>query len=100
MLWSCDLIPHISIQCVEICIHYENRRLYVSHLQELMKKPTLNIPTTKQMERLAEMEQVVAEQDTSLSSLTHSLKVLRSELETQRHVTASQAKEHAAQTAK
>ncbi|KAM9471251.1 centrosomal protein of 290 kDa isoform 1-T2 [Clarias gariepinus] len=67
---------------------------------ELMKKPTLNIPTTKQMERLAEMEQIVAEQDTSLSSLTHSLKVLRSELETQRHVTASQAKEHAAQTAK
>ncbi|KAF5897955.1 centrosomal protein [Clarias magur] len=67
---------------------------------ELMKKPTLNIPTAKQMERLAEMEQIVAEQDTSLSSLTHSLKVLRSELETQRHVTASQAKEHAAQTAK
>ncbi|KAB5571625.1 hypothetical protein PHYPO_G00227210 [Pangasianodon hypophthalmus] len=67
---------------------------------ELMKKPTLNIPTTKQMERLAEMEQMVAEQDTSLSSLTHKLKVLSAELERQRHVTASQAKEHAAQTAK
>ncbi|MCI4380375.1 hypothetical protein PGIGA_G00239070 [Pangasianodon gigas] len=67
---------------------------------ELMKKPTLNIPTTKQMERLAEMEQMVAEQDTSLSSLTHKLKVLSAELERQRRVTASQAKEHAAQTAK
>ncbi|MCJ8734467.1 hypothetical protein PDJAM_G00235690 [Pangasius djambal] len=67
---------------------------------ELMKKPTLNIPTTKQMERLAEMEQMVAEQDTSLSSLTHKLKVLSAELERQRHVKASQAKEHAAQTVK
>ncbi|XP_047658167.1 centrosomal protein of 290 kDa isoform X2 [Tachysurus fulvidraco] len=67
---------------------------------ELMKKPTLNIPTTKQMERLAEMEQMVAEQDTSLSSLMNKLKVLSAELETQRRVTASQAKEHAAQTAR
>lgn len=65
-----------------------------------MKKPTLNIPTTKQMERLAEMEQMVAEQDTSLSSLMNKLKVLSAELETQRQVTASQAKEHAAQTAR
>ncbi|KAG7329538.1 hypothetical protein KOW79_007712 [Hemibagrus wyckioides] len=67
---------------------------------ELMKKPTLNVPTTKQIERLAEMEQMVAEQDTSLSSLTNKLKVLSAELERQRHITASQAKEHAAQTAK
>ncbi|KAK3535966.1 hypothetical protein QTP70_022859 [Hemibagrus guttatus] len=67
---------------------------------ELMKKPTLNVPTTKQMERLAEMEQMVAEQDTSLSSLTNKLKVLNAELERQRHITASQAKEHAAQMAK
>lgn len=65
-----------------------------------MKKPTLNVPTTKQMERLAEMEQMVTEQDTSLSSLTHKLKVLSAELERQRHVTASQAKEHAEETAK
>ncbi|XP_060784403.1 centrosomal protein of 290 kDa isoform X2 [Neoarius graeffei] len=67
---------------------------------ERMKKPTLNVPTTKQMERLAEMEQMVTEQDTSLSSLTHKLKVLSAELERQRHVTASQAKEHAEETAK
>ncbi|XP_017330107.1 centrosomal protein of 290 kDa isoform X1 [Ictalurus punctatus] len=67
---------------------------------ELMKKPRLDVPTTKQMERLAEMEQMVTEQDTSLSSLMHKLKVLSAELERQRHVTAFQAKEHAAQTAK
>lgn len=65
-----------------------------------MKKPTLNVQTTKQMEHLAEMEQMVAEQDTSLSSLTHKLKVMSSELERQRHLTLSQGKEHAAQTAK
>lgn len=65
-----------------------------------MKKPTLDVPTTKQMERMAEMEQMVAEQDTSLSSLTHKLKVLSAELERQRHVAASQAKQQEAQTTK
>lgn len=65
-----------------------------------MKKPTLNVPSARQMERLAEMEQMVAEQDTSLSSLTHRVKVLSAELERQRHVIGSQAKEHAAQTAR
>ncbi|XP_046705257.1 centrosomal protein of 290 kDa isoform X3 [Silurus meridionalis] len=67
---------------------------------ELIRKPTLDVPTTKQMERLAEMEQMVAEQDTSLSSLMHKLRVLSGELERQRHVTASHAKEHAEQTAR
>ncbi|XP_017573176.1 centrosomal protein of 290 kDa isoform X2 [Pygocentrus nattereri] len=67
---------------------------------ELMKKPTISVPTTKQLARLAEMEQTVAEQDTSLSSLTHKLKVLTAELDKQRQATASQAKEHTAQIAK
>ncbi|XP_072519040.1 centrosomal protein of 290 kDa isoform X2 [Salminus brasiliensis] len=67
---------------------------------ELMKKPTISVPTTKQLARLAEMEQTVAEQDTSLSSLTHKLKMLTAELEKQRQATASQAKDHTAQTAK
>ncbi|XP_036424131.1 centrosomal protein of 290 kDa isoform X2 [Colossoma macropomum] len=67
---------------------------------ELMKKPTISVPTTKQLARLAEMEQTVAEQDTSLSSLTHKLKVLTAELDKQRQATASQAKEHVAQLAK
>ncbi|KAL6480622.1 hypothetical protein MHYP_G00116550 [Metynnis hypsauchen] len=67
---------------------------------ELMKKPTISVPTTKQLARLAEMEQTVAEQDTSLSSLTHKLKVLTAELDKQRQATASQAKEHTAQISK
>ncbi|KAL7862850.1 hypothetical protein SRHO_G00118340 [Serrasalmus rhombeus] len=67
---------------------------------ELMKKPTISVPTTKQLARLAEMEQTVAEQDTSLSSLTHKLKFLTAELDKQRQATASQAKEHTAQIAK
>ena len=65
-----------------------------------MKKPTISVPTTKQLARLAEMEQTVAEQDTSLSSLTHKLKVLTAELEKQRQAAASQTKEHTAQIAK
>ncbi|KAL7885493.1 hypothetical protein AOLI_G00057880 [Acnodon oligacanthus] len=67
---------------------------------ELMKKPTISVPTTKQLARLAEMEQTVAEQDTSLSSLTHKLKVLTAELDKQRQATASKAKEHTAQIVK
>uniref|UniRef100_W5KWW2 Centrosomal protein 290 n=1 Tax=Astyanax mexicanus TaxID=7994 RepID=W5KWW2_ASTMX len=68
--------------------------------QELMKKPTITVPTTKQLARLAELEQTVAEQDTSILSLTHKLKMLNAELEKQRQATASQAKDHTAQTAK
>uniref|UniRef100_A0A8D2ZEC6 Centrosomal protein 290 n=1 Tax=Scophthalmus maximus TaxID=52904 RepID=A0A8D2ZEC6_SCOMX len=35
---------------------------------DLMKKPTISVPTSKHLERLAELEQTVAEQDLSLSS--------------------------------
>uniref|UniRef100_A0A8B9GSI1 Centrosomal protein 290 n=1 Tax=Astyanax mexicanus TaxID=7994 RepID=A0A8B9GSI1_ASTMX len=55
--------------------------------QELMKKPTITVPTTKQLARLAELEQTVAEQDTSILSLTHKLKMLTAELEKQRQAT-------------
>ncbi|KAK1803971.1 hypothetical protein P4O66_003906 [Electrophorus voltai] len=67
---------------------------------DLMKKPTIAVPTTKQLARLAEMEQMVAEQDTSLSSLTLKLKELTAELDKERQLTASQAQEHMAQMAK
>ncbi|XP_066505194.1 centrosomal protein of 290 kDa [Hoplias malabaricus] len=67
---------------------------------ELMKKPTISVPTTKQLARLAEMEQTVAEQDTSLSSLMQKLKTMTAELDKQRKVTASLADEHRAQTVK
>ncbi|TRZ00666.1 hypothetical protein DNTS_032011 [Danionella cerebrum] len=67
---------------------------------ELIKKPSINIPTSKHLMRLAEMEQTVAEQDNSLSSLTQKLKVLSAELDQQRQLTAAEAMEHAAQTAR
>ncbi|KAI2648388.1 Centrosomal protein of 290 kDa [Labeo rohita] len=67
---------------------------------ELMKKPTITVPTNKHLVRLAEMEQMVAEQDNSLSSLTHKLKVVTTELDQQKQVTAAQAMEHAAEIAR
>ncbi|XP_052399727.1 centrosomal protein of 290 kDa isoform X2 [Carassius gibelio] len=67
---------------------------------ELMKKPTITVPTNKHLVRLAEMEQTVAEQDNSLSSLTHKLKVVTAELDQQKQVTAAQAMEHAAEIAR
>lgn len=65
-----------------------------------MKKPTITVPTNKHLVRLAEMEQTVAEQDNSLSSLTHKLKVVIAELDQQRQLAATQAMEHAAETAR
>uniref|UniRef100_A0A8C7LCR6 Centrosomal protein 290 n=1 Tax=Oncorhynchus kisutch TaxID=8019 RepID=A0A8C7LCR6_ONCKI len=67
---------------------------------ELMKKPTITVPTTKHLVRLAEMEQTVVEQDRSLSSMTDRLKGLIAELDRQRNLTAMQAKEHASERAK
>ncbi|XP_013981144.1 centrosomal protein of 290 kDa isoform X1 [Salmo salar] len=67
---------------------------------ELMKKPTITVPTTKHLVRLAEMEQTVVEQDRSLSSMTDRLKGLIAELDRQRNLTAMQAKEHASERVK
>ncbi|XP_073688037.1 centrosomal protein of 290 kDa [Garra rufa] len=67
---------------------------------ELMKKPTITVPTNKHLVRLAEMEQMVAEQDNSLSSVTHKLKVVTAELDQQKQVMAAQNMEHAAEIAR
>ncbi|KAJ8002717.1 hypothetical protein DPEC_G00161840 [Dallia pectoralis] len=67
---------------------------------ELMKKPTITVPTTKHLVRLAEMEQTVVDQDISLSSLTDRLKGLTAELDRQRNLTAMQAKDHKSERAK
>ncbi|TKS73903.1 Centrosomal protein of 290 kDa [Collichthys lucidus] len=61
---------------------------------ELMKKPTIRVPTTKHLERLAELEQTVAEQDLALSSLTEKLNLTMTELERQRIAMETQAKKH------
>lgn len=63
-----------------------------------MKKPTITVPTSKHLLRLAEMEQTVAEQDNSLSSLTQKLKAVTAKMDHQRQVAAAQAMEHASET--
>ncbi|XP_075712918.1 centrosomal protein of 290 kDa [Rhinoderma darwinii] len=51
---------------------------------EFMKKPTLQVPSSTHLMRLAEMEQTVAEQDTSLSTLSNKLKNATADLERQK----------------
>ncbi|XP_070829211.1 centrosomal protein of 290 kDa isoform X6 [Chaetodon trifascialis] len=67
---------------------------------ELIKKPTIRVPTTKYLERLAELEQTVAEQDISLSSVTEKLSLSMAELERQRAYVETQAKRHAEEMSK
>ncbi|XP_015208274.2 centrosomal protein of 290 kDa isoform X1 [Lepisosteus oculatus] len=67
---------------------------------ELMKKPNIAVPTTKHLVRLAEMEQTVAEQDNSLSSLTEKLKRVTADLEKQKQITSMKMKEHENEKAK
>ncbi|XP_067906371.1 centrosomal protein of 290 kDa isoform X2 [Heterodontus francisci] len=61
---------------------------------ELMKKPSLPVPTSKHLARLAELEQMVAEQDSSLSMLMEKLKRATTELEKQKDITQLKMKEH------
>lgn len=65
-----------------------------------MKKPTISVPTSKHLERLAELEQTVAEQDASLSSAAEKLKLTTAELERQRSAMEAQAKKHADEMSK
>ncbi|XP_054845400.1 centrosomal protein of 290 kDa [Eublepharis macularius] len=60
---------------------------------ELVKKPSLAVPTNKHLMRLAEMEQTVAEQDTSLASLLSRLKKTTSDLQKQKQITVVKIKE-------
>uniref|UniRef100_A0A8D0GYH4 Uncharacterized protein n=1 Tax=Sphenodon punctatus TaxID=8508 RepID=A0A8D0GYH4_SPHPU len=60
---------------------------------ELMKKPSLSVPTNKHFIRLAEMEQTVAEQDNSLASLLGKLKKASSDLQKQKQITLIKIRE-------
>ncbi|XP_067415947.1 centrosomal protein of 290 kDa [Emydura macquarii macquarii] len=60
---------------------------------ELMKKPSLTVPTNKHFIRLAEMEQTVAEQDNSLALLLGRLKETSSDLEKQKQLTSLKMRE-------
>lgn len=59
-----------------------------------MKKPSLKVPTNKHLERLAELEQTVAEQDASLSSTTGRLNAAAAELDRHRASRETQARKH------
>ncbi|XP_065416205.1 centrosomal protein of 290 kDa isoform X4 [Chrysemys picta bellii] len=60
---------------------------------ELMKKPSLSVPTNKHFIRLAEMEQTVAEQDNSLALLLGRLKKTSYDLEKQKQLTLLKIRE-------
>ncbi|XP_060101141.1 centrosomal protein of 290 kDa [Heteronotia binoei] len=60
---------------------------------ELVKKPSLVVPTNKHLIRLAEMEQTVAEQDSSLTSLLSRLKKTSSDLQKQKQISIAKIKE-------
>uniref|UniRef100_A0A4W3IQE0 Centrosomal protein 290 n=1 Tax=Callorhinchus milii TaxID=7868 RepID=A0A4W3IQE0_CALMI len=67
---------------------------------ELMKKPSLPIPTTNHLQRLAEMEQIVAEQDNSLCALTDKLNRATTEAEKHKQITVLKMKEYQTEKAK
>ncbi|XP_051917159.1 centrosomal protein of 290 kDa-like isoform X5 [Hippocampus zosterae] len=62
---------------------------------EMMKKPSIVIPTSKHLDRMAELEQTVVEQDVSLMSVTNKLKMATVELEQVKMAMDTQAKKHA-----
>ncbi|XP_060233944.1 centrosomal protein of 290 kDa isoform X1 [Meriones unguiculatus] len=61
--------------------------------QDLIKQSPAPVPTNKHFIRLAEMEQTVAEQDDSLSSLLNKLKKVSKDLERQKEITELKVKE-------
>uniref|UniRef100_A0A8C9QEL4 Centrosomal protein 290 n=1 Tax=Spermophilus dauricus TaxID=99837 RepID=A0A8C9QEL4_SPEDA len=60
---------------------------------DLIKQSPTPVPTNKHFIRLAEMEQIVAEQDDSLSSLLMKLKKVSQDLERQKEITDLKIKE-------
>ncbi|XP_076776206.1 centrosomal protein of 290 kDa isoform X3 [Arvicanthis niloticus] len=61
--------------------------------QDLIKQSPAPVPTNKHFIRLAEMEQTVAEQDDSLSSLLSKLKKVSKDLEKQKEITELKVRE-------
>uniref|UniRef100_A0A8C6HZ77 Centrosomal protein 290 n=1 Tax=Mus spicilegus TaxID=10103 RepID=A0A8C6HZ77_MUSSI len=61
--------------------------------QDLIKQSPAPVPTNKHFIRLAEMEQTVAEQDDSLSSLLTKLKKVSKDLEKQKEITELKVRE-------
>ncbi|XP_013931170.1 PREDICTED: centrosomal protein of 290 kDa [Thamnophis sirtalis] len=55
---------------------------------ELIQKPSLAVPASKHLIRVAELEQTIAEQDSSLNSLLSKLKKTSTDLQKQKQITA------------
>uniref|UniRef100_A0A672Z2V0 Centrosomal protein 290 n=1 Tax=Sphaeramia orbicularis TaxID=375764 RepID=A0A672Z2V0_9TELE len=66
----------------------------LDHFKLTALKPNIMVPTSKHLERLAELEQTVAEQDISLSSVTEKLRLTAAELERQKTAMDTLAKKH------
>ncbi|XP_077423509.1 centrosomal protein of 290 kDa isoform X2 [Vanacampus margaritifer] len=62
---------------------------------EMMKKPSIVVPTSKHLDRMAELEQTVIEQDMSLISVTNKMKMAAVELEELKMAMDTQANKHA-----
>lgn len=56
------------------------------------------IPASKHLEQLVELKQTVTEQDICISSITEKLNLTTMELENQKALNATRAKEHAEET--
>ncbi|XP_077373342.1 centrosomal protein of 290 kDa isoform X3 [Festucalex cinctus] len=61
---------------------------------EMMKKPSIVVPTSKHLDRIAELEQTVVEQDMTLISVNNKLKMAAMELEELKMAVDTQAKKH------
>ncbi|XP_029009885.1 centrosomal protein of 290 kDa isoform X2 [Betta splendens] len=59
--------------------------------KELMNKPSIKVPSSKHLERLAELEQIVAEQEISHSNVKETLQVKTAELERLKSAIKAQA---------
>uniref|UniRef100_A0A8C7Z4M8 Centrosomal protein 290 n=1 Tax=Oryzias sinensis TaxID=183150 RepID=A0A8C7Z4M8_9TELE len=72
----------------------------LDRFKQTAMKPTIRLPTSQHLERLAELEQTVTEQEISLGSITEKLKKASAELEKQRITMETQARKHKDDTAK
>lgn len=65
-----------------------------------MKNPSIGASTTKHLDRVSELEQMVAEQDVLLASVNRKLKMAAAESERHKATVEIQAKKHADEIAR
>nr|XP_061812853.1 centrosomal protein of 290 kDa-like [Nerophis lumbriciformis] len=79
-----------------------NNNLALERLRrkEAIKNPSITTPLSKHLDHVAELEQMVAEQDVSLASANRKLKMATTELERQKAAMEIQIKKHADEISK